>query len=1398
MKRRLIYLLTMFLLLLCSTQPTFGASITVTSPNGGENWLAGTSHTISWDYEGNIGTAVKIELYDGNTPALTIADSTPAGNGSSGSYVWFIPSNQTTGTNYTIKVSSVSSSTNDSSNSAFSLTCHCSTPPFISNDVKPNVLVILDNSNSMDEDFLGEAVGSYSPASKSVIAKKALQGFVTQLRDKLRIGLMTYKLPSDAAIKYLHNASYFASFDPKSYCPNPAMECVEYCQTGDSTKKTICLDSCRADNPLFDPAPFDQIISKYSTGSEQRNRYCSLVYPKTKRKANPTDASNYIYYKYAHPYYSSLNRGIGFYYSPAYNAGEGSPWDVYKRYFTKTGTADDATGYDDYDADVTFQATDTDFALGYSDFGKRMPYYYVSRAWFSESSPGVGYLHVPINDLSTTVNQVATPTATYTSLLEKLDPKENDEAGYLSCPPSSDKNQCKDAAGKYYLINSSLTPTAGTLQTAIDYFKGTTSPIMARCQKNYVVYVTDGLPSISETGTAGTADALMPKVLEKLDALQNNITKLFPNPKFPTNRSKDITYKFKTNTYVLGVGLSREAKTKLDQMAVKGGTAVDGHAYYADDSSGLVEALNTIFSDILTQTSSGTSVSILSEKAQQGANMMQAVFYPSKQLGEPKSWVSWTGYLYNYWFYISKAKSNLREDTNRNNILDLANDYALTFNFSELNGLTVQRSQDTNADGSPDSVVLPDVLLEELHPLWEAGDILAKRMETGAGADPRKIYTVDSSVSTQDQLPDFTTDNLSKFSSFLGNPDSFPACFAVYNSGVIDSDATRANLVNYVRGNDLPGCRNRSFTVKEGSTSKKYTWKLGDIVYSTPKVETDYQYCSDGTQFNETPCSTSAQCTSGAYTQCRKKESIVFVGANDGMLHAFKTGILEKNGLSEGQVAKIVGSEFGKELWAFIPKNALPYLRCLGNSDYCHLNYIDLSPHIVPMGNKKVLIGGMRLGGAACENISGTYQCGAPSDVCSPLTCSNLDTCFNPSGCTGLSSYFALDITDVEAPKLLWEFSHPLLGYSYSGPAVIHRAVKQASGDPVEKYFVMFLSGPTSRDGSSNQNVHAFILSLDLDNDMKIDGLYVKDLGSSTANGLGGRLFTDGMDVDEDGYTDFVLFGFSRKTSNKTDAEPAGWQGSVVKLWTGDASPGSGETEPRSWDFNLQYFNAAQQPVTAKVQFSKCFNQWYVFLGSGRYFFKDDQYSKSQPDRIMGVPFLCDANNNCAQGTINAAHSSTTFCKDLGDVNKKMAWYWDLDYSDSSVTGYYKERMITDPTVSTNDTVFFTTTEPTSDVCGYGGHSRVWGLNCATGEAIQDTSCEGFTVKSPTGTLYLQTSTGAINAINPSTDFTEKKGAGEPTGLTTPWFEGMPPEDHPPLVQPHEMKTGKILHWIEK
>jgi len=96
-----------------------GPTITVTAPNGGESWARGSAQTIRWSVTGAPGTYVKIELLKAGSSVLVISPRTTT---STGSYLWRIPTRQTVGSDYTIRVTSYSNSAyKDVSNSTFSI-----------------------------------------------------------------------------------------------------------------------------------------------------------------------------------------------------------------------------------------------------------------------------------------------------------------------------------------------------------------------------------------------------------------------------------------------------------------------------------------------------------------------------------------------------------------------------------------------------------------------------------------------------------------------------------------------------------------------------------------------------------------------------------------------------------------------------------------------------------------------------------------------------------------------------------------------------------------------------------------------------------------------------------------------------------------------------------------------------------------------------------------------------------------------------------------------------------------------------------------------------------------------------------------------------------------------------
>jgi len=83
-------------------------TITVKAPSGGVIWGAGAVATISWSTTGKPGTSARIELFKGTKLSRTIATAAGMGTGGIGSYKWTIPSSQTTGDDFTIRVTSTS------------------------------------------------------------------------------------------------------------------------------------------------------------------------------------------------------------------------------------------------------------------------------------------------------------------------------------------------------------------------------------------------------------------------------------------------------------------------------------------------------------------------------------------------------------------------------------------------------------------------------------------------------------------------------------------------------------------------------------------------------------------------------------------------------------------------------------------------------------------------------------------------------------------------------------------------------------------------------------------------------------------------------------------------------------------------------------------------------------------------------------------------------------------------------------------------------------------------------------------------------------------------------------------------------------------------------------------
>ncbi|MEK6691224.1 MAG: hypothetical protein AABY78_08005 [Nitrospirota bacterium] len=851
--------------------------------------------------------------------------------------------------------------------------------------------------------------------------------------------------------------------------------------------------------------------------------------------------------------------------------------------------------------------------------------------------------------------------------------------------------------------------------------------------------------------------------------------------------------------------------------------------YEATDGDKLEQAIKNAFLSILKRASSGTAASVLASGEGQGSNIIQSIFYPRRRFGNDI--ISWTGSLQNLWFYVDPffQNSNIREDTlqeSPSRKLNLIDDYIAQLYFDTNTQTTrVRRYQDTDGDGDADTAQ-STVDIENIGNIWEAGNILWSR---NISTDPRTVYTncdiTGGSCIGTTKLMSFSQGNASTFASYLQATD--------VNGNGSNVDESQ-NIIRYIHGEDITLDANgdgindyRKRTATIGAST--YVWKLSDILNSTPRISSWVQLNTYDTKYKYNDTTYGSFISSSGY----KNRGMVFTGANDGMLHAFKLGKLELPGqtgttCSFGTYDKaclsnpsgyLGGSSvvLGKEMWSFIPKNALPYLKYISDPNYCHLYTVDLSPYIFDAsinGNpddtktenswRTILIGGMRTGGACrgttttCTDVSGD---GNKDCVNTPVDVSGSSV--------GFSSYFALDITDQSSPTLLWEFSHPQLGFATTGPAVVRISAKDNSGNADNSkngyWFVVFGSGPTgpvsTADmqfmGRSDQNLRFFIF--DLKNGPGVNNANVTVKDTTIPYAFAGSMLDATNDSDMDYQDDAVYIGYVKRTG--TSPSYTWTEGGVGRLVTYE------DQSPSSWQWRTVVDNIG--PITSSItrlqknrgcdtttnagSIEGCL---WLYFGTGRYYYAQESGIDDQSGqrRLYGIKEPC-IKSGSNPGTIEIDPACTTSASGFTNVSSiadvpsestaKSAsfkgWYINLD---PSITGYGSERVITDPLSTTTGFVFFTTFQPYTDVCSIGGNTYIWAVRYSTGGA------PGDLLK---GVALLQVSTAAIEQVSLSEAFTEKEGRRTPpiTGSVPPTSQGLSLLTTPPPVK-------RIIHMRER
>lgn len=262
------------------------------------------------------------------------------------------------------------------------------------------------------------------------------------------------------------------------------------------------------------------------------------------------------------------------------------------------------------------------------------------------------------------------------------------------------------------------------------------------------------------------------------------------------------------------------------------------------------------------------------------------------------------------------------------------------------------------------------------NPIWTAQPLLD--LKVGANSDTRTIYTFDSGAANK--LKPFLWANLSAsergyFDSVCTGANQMSQCASL--TAAEQTLAVGENLVNFLRGqngNEVTLYRDREHVLGDMVTSQPVYVKKPPFEY----VDTNYATFRDTTQASRTP--------------------MVYVAANDGMLHAF-------NG------------DTGQEEWSYIPPTLMSNLYRLADKTYSanHRYYVDGSPTVADI----------------CPN--------APAGTC---TAAQWKTILVGGFNAGGRGYYALDITNPATPKALWNFTvadDNDLGYTFGNPVVTKR-----------------------------------------------------------------------------------------------------------------------------------------------------------------------------------------------------------------------------------------------------------------------------------------------------------------------------------------------------------------------
>ncbi len=289
-------------------------------------------------------------------------------------------------------------------------------------------------------------------------------------------------------------------------------------------------------------------------------------------------------------------------------------------------------------------------------------------------------------------------------------------------------------------------------------------------------------------------------------------------------------------------------------------------------------------------------------------------------------------------------------------------------------------------------------------PLWEAGAVLAGPPPRPAPQD-RKIFTLLRHADGSTASVPFTWKQ-------LGQDER--AWLDLAPAGAVP-DGLGAARVDFLRGD-----RGREIGQPDG-VFRRRAGILGDVLHSTPLLVGAPSSAVQGAGYD------------AFHSRYRGRPEAIYLGANDGMLHAFD-------------------ARDGVELFAYVPNALMPVLGQLGEPGYPHRPYVDGSPGqgeaLVNGRWRSVLVSGMGM---------------------------------------GARGVFALDVSDpgafADGDGALWEFTEqddPAIGYVSAPPLVASIRVGTQDGAAQYRYFAIVSGGAGNHaQEPGNTDGALFLLALD-------------------------------------------------------------------------------------------------------------------------------------------------------------------------------------------------------------------------------------------------------------------------------------------------------------------------------